>query len=69
MAKDNSYAHESYLDWIRKIAKKDKLKSDKCEAIRYAIHLCYGKETLERILKATSEMQIYMALRNAREIA
>ena len=66
---DKSYTHESYLDWVKKIDKKDPLKEEKAKRIKHAIHLCYKRETLERILKATTEMQIYMAMRNARESA
>lgn len=69
MSKDISYNGEIYREWKRKIPKKDPLREEKKFRLRQAIDLCYKEETLERIVIATTEMQIYMAMCSAREIA
>lgn len=66
---DHSYNYHRYSEWRKKISNKDELKSEKKDALSTAIDLCYGDETLSEIVYATTEMQIYRALMNARNCA
>ena len=67
MAKDHTYGYEIYKEWKAKIPKKDMLREEKKKRLRQAIDLCYGEETYEGIVNATTEMQIYKAMVNGRE--
>lgn len=58
-----------YDKWSKEIAEDDTLSFSKTEALQAAIDLCYKDETLEQIVNATTEAQIYRAMRNARAIA
>lgn len=64
---DHSYNYSRYAQWRKRISKTDKLKTYKEDSLRTAIDLCYVDETLEQIVNAVSEPQIYRAMRNARE--
>lgn len=56
-------------EWRRKIPKSDGLKYDKREALEVAIGLGYSDQTLNRIILASSAVQISKALTNARQTA
>jgi hypothetical protein len=69
MAKDHSYQFKIYAEWKSRISKKDPLREAKNNKLKQAIDLCYGEEALEKIVTATTEMQLYRAMLNARSIA
>ena len=67
MAKVKSYTQEKCDMWKEKVSEGDPLKDEKEEKLEFAIYLSYKVEILERILNATTEMQIYKAMVQGRE--